>query len=77
MPKAKLIRKFLLVLLIISLPAVCRIPRTEAQEEEKRPQIDVEDYNVDAELFPGSNQIKVKSNGQVQGKRGRCQLRHS
>jgi tetratricopeptide (TPR) repeat protein len=60
MSKAKLIRKFLVALLIISLPAVCGTPRTEAQDEEKRPQIDVEDYNVEAELFPSSHQIKVK-----------------
>jgi tetratricopeptide (TPR) repeat protein len=61
MSKAKLIRKFLLALLIVSLAAVCGIPRTQAQEEEKRPQIDVEDYNVDAELFPSLNQIKVRT----------------
>src|SRR5262245_51079634 len=60
MSQAKLIRKFLL-LLIILVPVVCGIPRTEAQHEEKRPQIDVEDYNIEAELFPNSHQIKVKT----------------
>jgi|RhiMetdeSRZDD1v2_1073273.scaffolds.fasta_scaffold07541_14 tetratricopeptide (TPR) repeat protein len=60
MSRAKLLRKFL-ILLIILIPTVCGLPGTEAQDDEKRPQIDVEDYSIDAELFPSSHQIKVKT----------------
>ncbi len=60
MPKAKQRGNLLLTLLII-LAAALGIPRTEAQEEEKRPKIDVEDYTVEAELIPSLSQIKAKA----------------
>ena len=60
MSKTRLIRKYLSVLVL--LPALCRIPQLLAQgDEEKRPLIDVEDYNVDAELLPAANQVKAKA----------------
>ncbi|PYV43778.1 MAG: hypothetical protein DMG06_09265, partial [Acidobacteria bacterium] len=60
MPKTRLIRKYLSVLVLVS--ALCRIPQLLAQgEEEKRPLIDVEDYNVEVELLPAANQVKAKA----------------
>jgi len=60
MSKTRLIRKYLSVLVL--LPALCRIPQLLAQgAEEKRSLIDVEDYNVDAELLPAANQVKAKA----------------
>ena len=59
MPKTRLIRKYLSVLVLVS--ALCRIPQLLAQgEEEKRPLIDVEDYNVEVELLPAANQVKAR-----------------
>jgi aminopeptidase N len=58
--------KRLLSLKYLTLPLylliICGIQKTWAQrEQEKGPQIDVQDYNVEAELIPSSNEIRVKA----------------
>lgn len=60
MLKTRVIHKSLFVLALFL--ALFRIPPLLAQgEEEKRPLIDVQDYTVEAELFPATNQIKAKA----------------
>src|SRR5437867_5496648 len=59
MPRTRLIHKCPSVLALVL--ALCRIPLLAQGEEEKRPLIDIEDYNVEAELFPAVNQIKAKA----------------
>jgi aminopeptidase N len=61
MLKRVLSRRYLV--LPLSLLIFCGIQRTWAQrEQEKGPEIDVQDYNVEAELFPSSNEIRAKAN---------------
>jgi tetratricopeptide (TPR) repeat protein len=59
MPKVRLSRSLLLALLIVLL-STHQAQKTKAQDD-KRPQIDVEDYNVEVELVPSSHQVKAKA----------------
>ena len=58
MPKRKL--SFLLLALLVLSPRFDFAGQTSRSEEE-RPQIDVEDYQVEAELLPASQQLKAKA----------------
>src|SRR3954470_3304651 len=50
------------VILLLYLLIICGFQKAWAQrEQEKSPQIDVQDYNVEAELFPSSSEIRGKA----------------
>jgi aminopeptidase N len=61
MPKWKLSLSLLCLLaLVAGFHCMC-MAQTSRSEEDRRPQIDVEDYQVDAELSPASQQLKAKA----------------
>jgi tetratricopeptide (TPR) repeat protein len=61
MPKWKLRFSLLCLLaLVAGFHCMC-MAQTARSEEDRRPQIDVEDYQVDAELSPASQQLKAKA----------------
>ena len=61
MPKWKLSFSLLCLLaLVAGFHCMC-MAQTARSEEDRRPQIDVEDYQVDAELSPASQQLKAKA----------------